>query len=95
MDQNVEEFYTRLKQELENTTDKWPLEYLYKFIVPADENNVKIIENAFNGMGAVLTSNQSKTGKFTSISVNVLMPNSDIIIQKYQELSVIEGIISL
>lgn len=95
MDQNTEEFYVRLKQELENTTESWPLEYLYKFIVPANEDNVKIIDKAFDGLGAVITTNQSKTGKYTSVSVNVVMPNADLIIEKYQEVSVIEGIVSL
>ena len=95
MDQKTEEFYERLKQELENTTEKWPLEYLYKFIVPASMDKVQEIEAAFNGMGAVIITNQSKTGKYTSISVNVDMPNSDLIIQKYKEVSNIEGIISL
>lgn len=95
MDQKSEEFYVRLKQELENTTENWPLEYLYKFIVPANQENVKFIENAFNGLGAVITTNQSKTGKYTSVSVNVVMPNADLIIEKYKEVSSIEGIVSL
>lgn len=95
MDQKTEEFYERLKQELENTTEKWPSEYLYKFIVPASTDKVQHIESAFDGMGAVITTNQSKTGKYTSVSVNVVMPSSDVIIQKYKEVSSIEGIISL
>ena len=46
-------------------------------------------------MGAVIKTNSSKTGKYTSISVNVTMQNPDKVIEKYQELSTIEGIISL
>lgn len=95
MDQKSEEFYARLKQELENTTESWPLEYLYKFIVPAKEESVKFIDTIFDGLGAVITTNQSKTGKYTSISINVLMPNADLIIEKYKEVSSIEGIVSL
>lgn len=95
MDQNTEEFYGRLKQELENTTESWPLEYLYKFIVPALEENVKFVDQVFDGLGAVITTNQSKTGKYTSISVNVVMPSADSIIEKYKAVSSIEGIVSL
>jgi len=95
MDQKSEEFYVRLKQELENTTEQWPLEYLYKFIFPATDENVKIIEKVFDGLGAVITTNQSKTGKYTSVSINVEMPNADLIIEKYQAVSSIEGIVSL
>ena len=34
--QEVEEFYTKLKSELEKTT-VFPAEYLYKFILPSGE----------------------------------------------------------
>ncbi|MAK36687.1 MAG: hypothetical protein CMC15_10985, partial [Flavobacteriaceae bacterium] len=33
-DKQKEEFYARLKEQLEGDTD-WPSTYLYKFIVPA------------------------------------------------------------
>lgn len=95
MDQKTEEFYIRLKGELENTTEKWPTEYLYKFIVPADEAKVALIEKAFNSMGAVIKTHKSKNGNYVSVSINVVMPSADAIIEKYQEVSTIEGIISL
>ncbi len=94
MDKKTEEFYIRLKEELQ-TTSEWPSLYLFKFIVPTDEQKIKAVENAFNNMGAVITTTQSKTGKFTSVSVNVLMRNPDHVIEKYLEVSVIDGIISL
>ncbi len=95
MDKKTEEFYTRLKTELENTTEKWPVEYLYKFIVPAREEKIALIEKAFNDMGAVITTNKSKNGNYSSVSINVVMPSADAIIDKYKEVSTIEGIISL
>ena len=95
MDKKTEEFYTRLKTELENTTEKWPAEYLYKFIVPAGEEKIALIEKAFNDMGAVITTNKSKNGNYSSVSINVVMPSADAIIEKYKEVSTIEGIISL
>lgn len=94
MDKKTEEFYIRLKEELQ-TTSEWPSLYLFKFIVSTDEQKIKAVENAFNNMGAVITTTQSKTGKFTSVSVNVLMRNPDHVIEKYLEVSVIDGIISL
>lgn len=94
MDKKTEEFYIRLKEELANST-VWPTEYLYKFIVPSDKEKVEKVEEAFNNMGAVIKSQKSKTGKYTSISVSATMKNPDHVIQKYQEVSTIEGIISL
>ena len=93
-EKNTAEFYERLKVELDNS-NTWPAEYLYKFIVPTDPKKVEEVENAFDNMGAVIQTTQSKTGKYTSISINVTMQNADIVIEKYQELATIEGIISL
>ncbi len=87
-------FYERLKVELDNS-NTWPAEYLFKFIVPTTDDNIKKVEDAFNCMGAVIKTTKSKTGKFTSISVDLLVKDSQEIIDKYQEVSTIEGIVSL
>lgn len=94
MDKKTEEFYIRLKEEL-IATSEWPSEYLYKFIVPTEASNVADVESAFNNLGAVIKTQQSKNGKYTSISVNVTMENPDAVIAKYIAVSTIEGIISL
>ncbi len=94
MEKNAEDFYERLKVELENSTT-WPAVYLFKFIVPSENDNVIQVEEAFNDMGAVIKTKKSKTGKFTSISVDVNMNNPQEIIKKYIEVSTIKDIISL
>lgn len=94
MDKKSEEFYKRLKQELTDST-LWPAEYLFKFIVPSQEEKILQIENAFDRMGAVIDTTKSKTGKYTSVSINVRMTSAQAVIDKYIQLSNIEGIISL
>lgn len=94
MDKKSEEFYARLKEELAGSAD-WPAIYLFKFIVPSEANKILEVEEAFNNMGAVIETNMSKTGKYTAVSINVKMEGPDAIVQKYQQLSNIEGIISL
>jgi putative lipoic acid-binding regulatory protein len=94
MDKKTEEFYVRLKAELDNS-NTWPALYLFKFIVPSVADNVERVEKAFDCMGAVIKTTKSKTGKFTSVSVDVQMKNSQEIIDKYLEVSTIEGIVSL
>ena len=94
MDKKTEEFYIRLKEELDNS-NAWPAEYLFKFIVPSDNHKIALVESAFDGIGAVIKTTQSKNGKFTSVSVNVTMDSSQQIIDKYLAVSTIEGIISL
>ena len=94
MDKKTEDFYLRLKEELSNST-LWPSEYLYKFILPSDIHKIAKVEAAFNDLGAVITTQQSKTGKFTSISISVTMPSVQSVIDKYIAVSDVEGIISL
>ena len=94
MDKKTEEFYARLKQELIDST-LWPAEYLFKFIVPSEAGKITEIENSFDNMGAVIETTQSKTGKYTSVTINVRMASAQAVIDKYIELSTIEGIISL
>jgi len=94
IDKNTEEFYERLKVELD-MNNTWPALYLFKFIVPSVDDNIERVEQAFDCMGAVIKTTKSKTGKFTSVSVDVQMKDAQEIIDKYLEVSVIEGIISL
>ena len=93
MDKKTEEFYIRLKEELSNTST-WPTEYLYKFIVPTEAKKIEEVENAFDNMGAVIKTTKSKTGKYTSVSINVNMNSPEDVVAKYIEVSTIEGIIS-
>ncbi|HJS00334.1 MAG TPA: DUF493 family protein [Flavobacterium sp.] len=94
MDKKTEEFYDRLKAELDKS-NTWPAIYLFKFIVPTDADKIRQVELAFDCLGAVIKTTQSKTGKFTSVSVDVQMSSSQAVIDKYIEVSSIEGIISL
>lgn len=94
MNPEAEEFYKRLKEQLE-TTSTWPSVYLFKFIVPNEEAKILSVENAFNNMGAIIQTKTSSKGNYTSVSINVPMDNPDQVIEKYVEVSLIEGIISL
>lgn len=94
MDKKTEEFYIRLRGELEESS-VWPSKYLYKFIVPTNKEKIEKVESAFDNLGAVIETHTSKTGKYTSISIQVVMNNADHVIEKYKEVSTIEGIISL
>lgn len=89
-----EEFYKKLKTQLEDTTT-FPATYLYKFIVSTQGVQKEQVLGYFDNMGALIDTKQSKNGKYTSISIQVVMKSADAIIEKYQEVSVVEGIISL
>ncbi|MBA3985171.1 MAG: DUF493 family protein [Flavobacteriales bacterium] len=93
-DKKTEAFYKSLKEKLSNDT-LWPSAYLYKFIVPTDAEKIAQIEDSFNNLGAVINTRESSKGNFTSVSIHVKMKNPDAVIEKYKEVSTIEGIISL
>ena len=87
-------FYEKLRYRLNKTTF-FPTNYMFKFIIPADVDKLKQIENIFNGIGAVIKSKSSKKGKYYSLTIMVNMDSTDEIIEKYEEVDKIEGVISL
>ena len=89
-----EEFYKKLKEKLNEDT-KFPSKYLYKFIVPSSKEKIEAVEAIFNEGGAVINKKESKTGKFTSVSIQVIIESADAVIEKYLLAEKIEGIISL
>ena len=77
-------------------TATWPSEYLYKFIVKSNITKIAKIEALFDNTGAVITTIESKNGKYTSVSINVIMKNPDAVISKYIEVANnVEDVISL
>ncbi len=89
-----EAFYSNLKIKLEETTT-FPVKYMFKFIIPTNKNKLIAIENMFNHLGAVINTKKSKSAKYTSITVLVMMNTVDKVIQKYIEVETVEGVISL
>jgi len=76
-------------------TTEFPTKYMYKFIIPSEDDKFKQIENIFDNLGAVINSKPSKTGKYISLTILVNMKSPDDIIEKYKEVSKVEGVISL
>ena len=89
-----EAFYIKLKGQLEDTT-KFPAKYLYKFIVPTDENQEEEVKSLFDKGGAVIETKKSKTGKYISLSIFLNVKSADEVIAYYKKADVIKGIISL
>lgn len=87
-------FYTKLKTQLEDTTS-FPAEYMYKFIVPSDENQFEEVQEIFNNTGAVIKTKKSKTGKYNSLSVVLQIESATKVIEYYKKAEKIKGIISL
>lgn len=93
-DKKTKEFYGRLLEQLRDDTS-WPSPYLYKFIVPASLEKIAEIEAAFDNMEARVETRDSSKGNYTSVSVRVTMESPEAVVEKYLEVSKVEGVISL
>lgn len=94
MEQREIEFYERLREKLNEST-RFPAVYLYKFIVPSEQEKKDFLCDIFKDKDASISTKDSSSGKFTSFSVKIIAQNADEIIKFYQEASKIEGIVSL
>lgn len=70
----------------------WPALYIFKFIVPAQK--VGELRQLFP-RHVVATEKQSEKGKYVSLTYQMMMPSSDKVIEVYQRVSGIEGIVAL
>lgn len=93
-EKNPEEFYKKLRKQLEEV-HTWPTTYLFKFIIPADLEKFAEIERVFDNTDAQISTRDSSKGKYTSVTVKVPMKDPDDVIKRYKEVSKIEGIVSL
>ncbi|MGV6828532.1 MAG: DUF493 family protein [Flavobacteriales bacterium] len=93
-EKKIKEFYKRLETQLDKDTE-WPSIYLFKFIVPAEEKATEKIEEIFKEMNAQISTRNSSKGTYTSISIKVKMNSPEHVVEKYLEVSKIEGVISL
>lgn len=91
---NSEEFYMSLREKLETNHD-FPEDYLFKFIIPNDQAKLTEIYRVFDGIKHTLTNNDSKNGKYTSLSINAFVLDANQVVNIYQEVTKIEGVISL
>lgn len=82
-----------LREKLEKRD--WPEIYLFKFIVPADNQIIAQAESLFDSDTAHIELRKSKTGKFVSISAKEMMMNVDSVIERYEEAVKIPGLMAL
>jgi putative lipoic acid-binding regulatory protein len=86
MQPSREEFKERLDQE-----HQWPTNYLFKFIVPAALQEQ--VSSLFPAEAVSIKS--SSKGNYQSISVNLIMASSEEVLEIYEKVHQIEGVIAL
>lgn len=88
-----EESVNRLRERL-NEVHKWPSIFMYKFILPTDEDKITKLKLIFNE-SVEFRQRTSAKGNYTSVTVLEMMLDADSIFDRYKKASEIEGIISL
>ena len=69
----------------------WPALYMFKFIVP--KQKVSEVKELFPLH--VSKEKTSEKGKYISVTFNMMMPSSEAVVDVYQKVKHIEGIIAL
>ncbi len=91
--ENNERHYISLKDKLD-AWFKWPSNYMFKFIVPNDNKLVTLVETWF-GPEAKIRHMNSAQNNYVSISVEVIMPSSESVINIYRKASEVKGLVAL
>ena len=89
---NREEQFTKLRETLIKEGN-WPKLYMFKFIIPAENKQIALVESKFSDE-AVITQKQSFNGNYISITIKEVMLDADSIISKYKEMDGIEGLMA-
>jgi len=87
-------FYNRLREQLEESTD-WPSNYLFKFILPSDDEKKANLRSIFANHSVQITERNSSKNNYVSISIEGVFSTPDQIITKYKAVAHIEGVIQL
>lgn len=93
MDEKREK-YQKLLGQLTEGFD-WPTVYMFKFIVPADNERIAQVESLFNSKEAQISIRNSRKGNFVSITAKEMMMSPEKVVDRYVEAESIKGLISL
>ncbi len=85
--------YTQLQKKLEENK-RWPLLYMFKFIVPNENGKIELVKSHLPQKGQ-LSYKHTKNLKYVSITCKEWMPSAESIVKVHSVVSTIEGVISL
>jgi putative lipoic acid-binding regulatory protein len=70
---------------------QWPCPYVFKFIVPTE--NLPLLIDLFEG--ETLTTRESKSGKYTSVTMESTMCSGESVMKTYHKAAQVPGLMSL
>lgn len=90
---NIDDQFKSLHEKLKKDTN-WPQVYMFKFIIAADNKKIALVQAKFSDE-AITHQKESSGGKYVCITVKEVMLTPDAVIEKYKEISTIEGVMAL
>ncbi len=88
-----QEKYNKMKQQLLDST-KWPSVYMFKFIVPNNEDKINSVKNLFPE-DTEYTFKTSRDIRFIGITIKKEMKSADDVVEVYTRAEGIKGIMAL
>lgn len=92
--QHTDDFYLKFKERLEQT-HSFPSDYIFKYIVPAEQSIIAKLHSIFSRANPSISSRDSKNGKYTSVTIKVTVNDADDVVIYYRQAAVIDGIVML
>ena len=83
----------RLRKQL-NETHKWPCDFTFKFIVPAEGDGEEQLKATFSG-DARFSSRASRNGRYVAFTIVDRVHSAEDVFTRYEGAAVIPGVISL
>jgi len=90
---NRDAFYSSLRQKLDEQFS-WPSNYMFKFIIPTAGTGENQVRELFGPKAKIRTKASSK-GKFTSVTIEVLMDTPQKVVDTYLAAEEIDQLIAL
>ena len=94
MIQSSEKDFDKLRKDLENLQE-WPSDYIFKFIIQNNDKKKDELLSKFDLTQCRFSSKESSNKKYVSLTLIMHMNNANEVIDRYIEVSKIDGIISL
>jgi putative lipoic acid-binding regulatory protein len=74
---------------------QWPDLYMFKFVIPSDNQKLAQIEALFNAETAEIRHKPSSKGNYTAITIKEVMLSAQSVLDVYEKAREIEGLIAL
>jgi hypothetical protein len=84
--------FDKLREQL--LLQEWPNVYLFKFIVPNENEKIAKVSSLFDE-NSTLTLHPSSNGNYMSITIREVMMSANDIIEIYEKAAEIKGVITL